>query len=832
MLTRLLSAIGLNKKAQIKVVCKHVIVVQLIANSALGTSMLKDFRCSPAITVIIATVVSPVSSAQSAAEDRGVEPPRNASVEIIEVRGERQQGLQLSPKDQSSSALFGGQQALADIARSLTPISADLVAATAMSNLHDVAKVAPNSFAAAGFGAPSLPTIRGQLGEVLQNGMRRQGGNNGLGLPLSFNSVGQLEVVRGVPPVILGSTQRTGGFVNVQAKRPTLEQSQGVATLQAGRWDAYRAQLDYSQVLEPEQRGARVSFESIRENSFYDYSEFTSDSLFASYRWLLDSQSELNIYGEFYQVDWTDNAGFNRPTQALIDHGLYVQGQGQQPNGSLVPGAFAVVSPSGLIELPRNQVYTDPDDINNAQTWLIYGDYQRQFGASWSYRHDLMIQHLQREEIAQNSFVEIIDGATTIESRSTWQHDWNAQSSSWFGGGLRYHDVLGYSQFTTEADLPVDLSGPLSNRRIPLTVEQQARLVLLRPGVYVSPGSQYDISGDGVGDFNLSDTTDSRSYQWSLFAQHREQLNQRWTLEFGLRADWYQVDARDPIAPPGEIAASDSYSDWLYGAQASAGYKLTDDQRLYVAANYTESTSNSMAGGTVLGADQRINPLNFATANEALEIGYKYAPLGSPWYADINWFRQTRSLRNRDGSNSGIKTQGIESQLFYQTETLWLSAGYSYLSARFDGSAAFQDSRTVYDAFDTSRPDLVAGTGVGAPNFAAFPASSARVQGLPDHQLSVAWGFKLYPEVELGGQLSYHGDYKLDYLNSVRVREQHTLNLFAQWQVNARLSTRFDLFNVTDQENWSPVFEGGYFGSTLVFPELPRHAKLTVKYAF
>ena len=58
---------------------------------------------------------------------------------------------------------------------SLPPISADLIAATALSDLHDIAKVAPNSFAAAGFGAPSLPTIRGQLGEVLQNGMRRQG---------------------------------------------------------------------------------------------------------------------------------------------------------------------------------------------------------------------------------------------------------------------------------------------------------------------------------------------------------------------------------------------------------------------------------------------------------------------------------------------------------------------------------------------------------------------------------------------------------------------------------------------------------------------------------
>lgn len=793
--------------------------------------MPRYFRCSVVATAITAVLMSVASQAQQLTDNDNKQPLPN-NVEVIEVRGERTSGTQLSLKDQPSSSLFGGQQALADIARSVTPISAALIASAGMNDLHDIAKIAPNSFAAAGFGAPSLPTIRGQLGEVLQNGMRRQAGNNGLGLPLSFNSVGQLDVVRGVAPVILGSTQRSGGWVNLQAKRAPLDVGQGTATLQLGRWDAYRMQLDQSVVLEQGQRGARYSVESIRENSFYDYSEFSSDSLFVTYRWLLDSQSELNLYAEFYQVDWTDNAGFNRPTQALIDQGLYVQGQGRQPNGSIVPGPFALVTPSGLIELPRNQVYTDPDDINNAQTWLVYGDYQRQVSAGWSYRHDFMIQHLQREEIAQNSFVEIVDGASTVESRSTWQRDWNPQSSSWFGGGVRYHEVLGYSQFTTEADLPVDLSGPLSHRRIPLTPEQQARLVLLRPDVYVSPGSQYDVTGDGIGDFNLSDTTDSRSYQWSLFAQHRQQFNSGWTVEYGVRADWYDVAARDPIAPVGVIAAEDSHSQWLYLAQASASYKLSDDQRLYIAANYTESTSNSMAGGTVLGADQRINPLNFATENEALEVGYKYAPIGSPWYADVNWFYQTRSLRNRDGSNSGIKTQGLESQLFYQADSFWLSAGYSYLSARYDDSAAFQDARTVYDAFDTSRPDLVAGTGVGAPNFAAFPAASVRIQGLPDHQLSVAAGYQVHADLELGGQLSYHGDYKLDYLNTVRIREQHSLNLFAQWQASSRLSARLDLLNVTDQDNWSPVFEGGYFGATLVFPELPRHAKLTMKYTF
>src|SRR5690606_15028341 len=111
-------------------------------------------------------------------------------------------------------------------------------------------------------------------------------------------------------------------------------------------------------------------------------------------------------------------------------------------------------------------------------------------------------QHLNRDGINQNSFVEVIDGAETFENRL--ELHW--QQGTTVGANVRLNDVLGYSQFTTEADLPIDLTADLAARRIPLTPAQQARLVELRPGLYVSPGAQYDRDGDGVGDFNISDT--------------------------------------------------------------------------------------------------------------------------------------------------------------------------------------------------------------------------------------------------------------------------------------------------------------------------------------
>uniref|UniRef100_UPI0031391C7A TonB-dependent receptor n=1 Tax=Marinimicrobium sp. C2-29 TaxID=3139825 RepID=UPI0031391C7A len=744
-----------------------------------------------------------------------------SSIEDVLVVGEALSGMGNIRSDQVNGP-FGPGQTIADIGRSITPVTEDLLNEAAIDNLQQLQRVAPNTFQAKGFGAPSLPTLRGQLGEVFSSGMRRQVGNNGLGIPLSFNSIGQIDIVRGTPSVILGTTQRTGGFVNITPKRPDLDEPSGRLSLTGGEWDQYGAVLDYSWVLDPERQGLRLSLEHKDEDSFYDFSSHESTNLFGAYRLLPTENLEWNVSLEYYDVDWTDNAGFNRPTQKLIDEGLYVQGQGVQPNGSTVPGAFAVVSPTGETRIPRNRVHTHPDDINNAQTLLLHSVFNLQLSDSVSLVNRSYYEHLEREEIAQNSFVEIVDGADTVENRLELHID-----NTTLGANIRYNKVLGYSQFTTEADLPTDLTGPISNREIPLTDDQKARLVELRPGVFVSPGAQYDIDGDGAGDFNLSDTTDSTSTQAGLFAQHRQALTDQLRLTLGVRGDWYDVTARDPIAPEGVEAARDSHSDFLKAGDASLHYSATADVSLYATASYSESTSNSMAGGNVLGANNEIDPLNFATENTLYELGLKYAPSGSPWYADVALFDQTRSLRNRDGSNSGVATKGIEAQLFYRGERAWASVGANVLDAHFDNSAAFQAAEQVADAFDNSRPDIVEGTGVGAPNFAAFPPSNQRLQGLPDWSLSAASGYSLNERWSVGGSAVVTSDYPLDYRQTVTIPEQFTLNANMAYEFNQGQSRiRLDIFNLTDEENWTPVFEGGYFGSSLVFPELPRHVQI------
>ena len=766
----------------------------------------------------------------------------NETIEKITVSGWREPKAELAlPGELNIDGPFGDARSVQDTPRAVTSITPALMERFGVTDLRDLARVAPNLYGANTFGMASLPNIRGQLGEVFADGLRRQGGNNGLGLPLSFNAVEQINVIKGPPPVVLGATQRVGGFLELAPKRPDLATRRGELRVQGGSWDRFREQLDYSTPLQPGRSGLRIAIENRNEDSFYDHGRYDSQDFYLAYRLQPDAQTRFDANVEYFNVNFTDNAGWNRATQDLIDHGRYITGQGVQASGSRVPGPGAIVRPTGTVQLPRSRVYTDPHDRNGADSYTASLRFAHRFDTGLRVENRTLYQHLAREEVAQNSFVEIIDGADTFEDRLELKTDYavpllslDTHQQSDVGVDFRYHDIKGYSQFNTEADNAVDLAGPLAGRRIPLTAAQQAMLVQLKPGLFVAPGAQYDLNRDGNGDFLISDTTDSTAYQVGLFLQQDIVLTSQWRALIGARGDWYWVTARDGAPPATVIPAHDDASALLASTNFSLQYQPVAALTSYFTVSYSESTSNSLGGGFVLGAGNRIDPGNFATASELFEVGVKLAPPGSAWYADVALFEQSRGLRNRDGSNSGILTRGIESQLIFQPDHhLYTSLGASYLNTRFDDAAAFQDSRTVNDAFDNSRPDIIVGSGVGSPSFTVFAPSRRRVPGLPSVLLSGLLSYEFDNGVGASVNGYYSNAFRLDFLNTVRIRAQFALNAALHYYCRAlRSDVRAEIFNLTDEENFSPVFDGGFFGSTDVLPELPRSFMLSVRHHF
>ena len=78
----------------------------------------------------------------------------------------------------------------------------------------------------------------------------------------------------------------------------------------------------------------------------------------------------------------------------------------------------------------------------------------------------------------------------------------------------------------------------------------------------------------------------------------------------------------------------------------------------------------------------------------------------------------------------------------------------------------------------------------------------------------------------------YTKSFPLDFLQTVFIRDQINIDVNADYEVTDDMRLRVDVINITDEENWQPVFEGGYFGATLAMPNTPRHVQFTMQYAF
>ncbi|MEC8373338.1 MAG: TonB-dependent receptor, partial [Pseudomonadota bacterium] len=117
-------------------------------------------------------------------------------------------------------------------------------------------------------------------------------------------------------------------------------------------------------------------------------------------------------------------------------------------------------------------------------------------------------------------------------------------------------------------------------------------------------------------------------------------------------------------------------------------------------------------------------------------------------------------------------------------------------------------------------------------SFTAFAPSDSRVQGIPPQIVSINAGWQVTDDVQVGASALYTKSFPLDFLQTVMIRDQYTIDLNADYYVNEDLRLRLDIINVTDQDNWQPLFEGGFFGATLVMPNVPRHAQVTMQYAF
>jgi outer membrane receptor for monomeric catechols len=183
-----------------------------------------------------------------------------------------------------------------------------------------------SSFTTTNFGAPSNPSIRGQIADVFINGMREGLTSNGNGMPIDFNAFDSVDILKGPPGVVYGASNYVGGYFNFITKQPFFDRFQGSMSATFGSYDQYRWNIDIGGPIIPPKLAFRISYSGIDSGSYYENQVTQTQSLYAAVTWIPTDKYKLEVNVDGYSATYTENNGFNRPTQNLIDNGQYFSG--------------------------------------------------------------------------------------------------------------------------------------------------------------------------------------------------------------------------------------------------------------------------------------------------------------------------------------------------------------------------------------------------------------------------------------------------------------------------------------------------------------------------
>lgn len=753
------------------------------------------------------------------------------------------------PTARPFSSVYGGAHNIVDTPRNVTIISRAQLDAISIQDVRNFSKLTSSSYTRSNFGAPANPDLRTQIADMFVNGMRRGLTSNGNGLPVNFNAVESVNIVKGPATVVHGASMYVGGYADLVTKRPTFDRKRGRAEFTIGMYDQYRWNIDYGAPID-EDTAFRLSYSGEKSGSYFENGKKNIQALYGAMTFNFSDRYSLFLNGELFWANYTENFGLNRPTQALIDEGIYTTGINFNPapddngdyhdaGGNLIDfGNLGV--PAGPAapqsDLQNARWVTSGYPVLNRMNWgsevkldrkvrlLRPGDDATGFNGSLQAIQTFKMQPdqhivnntyfntLRRDLLSSYLYSEIIDPSLGIENRTEYRYFGDAHTIS-TGVAFLYQRVKAYSDYYEEPANVWDLSRPREEILMQASVNYPngGAEVPGWPGRYATPGV-----------FN-GDTTDSTAFQVGAFYQHDWKMSEQFSLFFGGRVDFLNVSVRDPLKPSFVVRADDSESVALPNFNASLLYKVSPVLSFYATYNTSENPGGAVSNGGGFGQLEDGDGDGIYTITESrlkqesvlYEVGAKASLLEEKLFIGAAIFNQVRSNLSLDGSISQFEATGFEIEGNYQpTRNFFLTLGYSYTDS--------VTSEPVFDA-NSTRPLLP-----GQVPFYFLSGEQPR-QGVPDHLINGLATYKFSPEfgISVGALVTS------EIMNNVA----GTLIIPAQFSIDTTLfyqtetwGARLALLNTTDQENWSPPNQ--IYGGESIVAELPFRAELTLSYKF
>jgi len=743
------------------------------------------------------------------------EPPKGEVLELERFKVTSDVGTDqlVLPIARPFSSVFGTDDNIVDVPRNVTIISRQQLSDININSVLDFSKLTSSAYTTTNFGAPSNPSIRGQTADLYINGVRGRITSNGNGLPLDFNSVESVNIVKGPATAVQGASMYVGGYIDLQTKRPYFDKNKGAVSATIGSYSQKAWTIDYGGPLSKEV-AYRISYSGTDSKGYWHDYFNKNHSVYGALEFRPSANYNIFINGTWADYRYTENWGINRVTQDLIDNGNYVTGininnapnpPSDPQNSTFVLGGGNVMAWGPSVNLNRHVRLLRPGDHSKGKEYNFQAIQTYTFDPTFKIVNNTFWSYTKRNTLSRYYYSEIIDPSWFAENRTEFIFN-KPKFTLNTGLDLRYQRTKAYDDYFFEPANVWDLTKDHAWINVYNSIYFYDRFVGQPvpgwPNRYATQGA---INGD---------TNDSHATTVGPFAQANWKISDVFDFRFGGRADRFSANVKDPLGP---FYAHDTISVWIPNYNASLVYKMTKTSSAYVTYNYSKNTSGAVGNGGGItgwnGDGDALDKQNFLQPSELFEAGTKYSLKENTLFLNFAVYKQTRTAKSTSSTViQKFDAKGFEAEMNYQpSKHLYATLSYSYIDATV--TAPFQS--------DGGTPLL--------PTQGIDYANVHQVSGLPKNQFNglLSYGF------DNGFTLTVNGTYTTkinnNYAGTLVIPSQYSLDLGAQYRIK-NWDLRLNVSNVTNEENWAPP--NPVYGNASIFALPGTQFSFTVKYSF
>ncbi len=784
----------------------------------------------------------------------------------------------IMPTSRPFNSVYGAERSILDTPRNVTIISREQLDAIAIKDIRDFSKLTSSSYTKTNFGAPATPNLRGQEADLFINGMRRGGSSNGNDLPINFNAVESVNIVKGPAGVVYGTTNYLGGYADLITKKPFFDRPHGEASISIGDYNQYTWNLDYGAPVS-ETSAWRLSYEGKDWDGYWQFWFQRSHALYLAYTHRPSDTYRIEANIEFFQADYTENWGINRVTQDLVDHGRYIPNRQTDSeyaayvatlgNGcgfwcgdpvtdfasQFGGGGFASIIPvaSNTIPVNRRWKLAAPGDDSSGKA--IYGGVDQfwELSGNLSIVNKTQFGYKDRETFSSYHYSEYLKDNYLLENRTEIHGKGNLMGQVPYeinvGLRLRYDAIWSVNHFFNEPVNFWDMARDPNLHRVP----DQAFSDFGAPYVFGKAPrgilNHWYIGNDEFAPIPTLTGGDSAMLTIGPFFQTDLRLHEKFSLLYGLTVDFVEGSLKHPTLGTnggydydgdGEIdddqqergfQVSDTLD--LFNYNISPILKMNENTSLYVTWNYSETYVAETGGRPDIpswGEDR---------SSSLLEFGAKFSLLDDEFFIGAAYVDRSYTEINQDGSIDDVLVDAFEIEFNYQpNRRLFATFGYSYIDQVRTGG--FYSSPYTIDRALAETGGLYI-----SPLFQGAPVGKlVRSPGVPRHLVNALFQYKFdngfglmanylgYGKMPSGYEgfpisvpnFSGGDDYEL-ISNTAILPFQTEVDLSVFWE-NEEWMVKLTLFNIGDEKNWD-VNNAGYGNGSLV-ARMPRHGEFTV----